>query len=194
MSTSQFDEWSELGAAWRADTTAAPSRDAFARLRRRVRTRTLWRAATIASEIVLTVAVVGWAFGQHPVDGGRALVLRVATLLFTAMVWAFGLWNRRNGWRVLGESSANYVRLSHIRIAEARRSIVAVRATLAIAMLGVVPWIAWRAARGALQRDEWVSWGIFAIYLVVMFTWCAMSARWADREETVLREIEGELG
>ncbi len=193
MSTSQFDEWVDLGATWRADGASARNSDAFDRLRQRVRRRTVWRALTIASEIVLTVAIVGWAFRQHPGGETRALVIRSATVAFSALVWAFGLWNRRNGWRVLGESSANFVRLSQTRIAEARRSIVAVRVTLGIALLGVAPWVAARAMRGELQREEWMSWGAFAIYLVVMFAWCAASARWADREEIVLREIEEEL-
>lgn len=194
LNTPMLDEWDALGTEWRTSGDAVlPTATLVEQLHRRVQRRDWQRAATLALEVVVSASVVWWSLGVHPRDAGDAWALRLGIVVFTAVVWGFGLWNRRHGWRAEGETSADFVRLSRERLAEGRRSIRFMRITLGLAGAGMAPWFVARAARSAIVGSEWGVWVIFLAYLVGMLAWCAAYARWIAREDAWLDDLAREL-
>lgn len=192
-----MDEWDVLSAEWRAvpDGSHESQRTAelVERLRIRVLRRTWLRVGTLALEVLLSGFVVAWSLGQLPRDGREAWALRIGVCVFSALVWAFGLWNRRHGWRAEQRSSADFVRLSRQRLVEARRSIRFVRVTLGVATAVCAPWFAVQLSGGDVRGGERWVWALFAVYVVAMMAWCHWYARWIAREEGWLDAMERDL-
>ncbi len=197
MNAPTMDEWDVLSAEWRAapDGSQESQRTAalVERLRARVLRRTWLRVGALALEVLLSTIVVAWSLGQLPRAGLESWALRIGICAFTAMVWAFGLWNRRHGWRAEGRSSSDFVRLSRQRLVEARRSIRFVRVTLGVATAVCVPWFAVQLSRGAVRGGEQWLWALFAVYVVAMMAWCHWYALWIAREEGWLESMERDL-
>jgi hypothetical protein len=189
-----LDEWDVLGTEWRAvpDETP-PTAVLLERLHRRVRRRSRQRATALALELLLTVAVVGWSMVHQPREGVEAWVLRVGILAFTALVWAFGLWNGRHGWRAEGASTSEFLSLSRRRLAEGRRSILFVRITLAVATIGFAPWLIARTVDGPTGDVGWVTSLGYLLYVAAMLGWCAWYARWLTREREWLDALARDL-
>jgi len=192
-----MDEWEVLSAEWRTvpDGSHESRRTAelAERLRVRVLQRTWLRVGTLAVEVLLSIVVVTWTWSQLPRVGLEAWALRIGTGVFAALVWAFGLWNRRHGWRAEGRSSADFVRLSRRRLVEARRSIRFVRATLGVATAVYAPWFVVQLSRGHVRGGEQWVWMLFAAYVVAMLAWCQWHARWIARDVHWLDSMERDL-
>ncbi len=194
MNAPILDEWELLGTEWRADSRPVPATAAvLERLLRRVRRRSWQRAAVLALEVVLTVAVVWWSMNQLPQEGIEAWVLRLGVLLFTALVWVFGLWNGRHGWRAEGALPSDFLALSRRRLTEGQRSIRFVRIILGVSTAAFAPWLVARAVNGAIAGREWATLGGFVLYLAAMLGWCAWYARWIARERAWLDALERDL-
>jgi hypothetical protein len=193
--TANLDEWDRLSAEWR-DTTLATSSsrdDASERLRARVRRHSVGLGILLATEVVLTLGVAAVVRSSLAQSGGRGPLMAAAFVAMTVFVWSFALWNRRGSWRPLGESTADYLRLSHIRARAGRRSVRFVRATILISLALYGPWFLLRLRDGRISGGEWWRWAFFAVYSTVFLLWCAWYARRLGRELSTLKAIEQEL-
>ena len=192
--TARLDDWDRLSAEWRAQPRMGdePAGDVARRLRERVRRHTRLQWLILAGEIALTIVFVLVVRSLLAAPGGRGLVPAVAIVAMIVLVWSFALWNRRGSWRPLGESTAEYIRLSRVRARAGRRTVRFTRVVLVLALAGYVPWFAVRLRDGALVSAEWWRWTLLAATYAVYLGWCSWYGRRLDREIEMLREIESE--
>jgi hypothetical protein len=193
MSMPRLDEWEVLGAEWRAESPRPERGAAVEALRRRVRAHGVRQRLLLASEIALSIAslaAVRWFLGM---PGGRGVLSAAWTVVMLAVVWSFAIWNRRGSWRPLGESTSEYLRLSHLRMRAGRRTVRFVRIVLGLSVAAYLPWFAVRLSRGAIHGGEWFWWAMFGAYATVYLWWCGWYARRLDREVEALRAVEEEV-
>lgn len=197
MNTSIPLEWDVLGDEWRAaPESALPTAELVDELHRRVRRRSRQRIVTLALEVLLTVAAVWWSLDQLAREGIESWVPRFRIFAFIGLVWGFGLWSRRHGWRAEGRSTADFMRLARQRLAEGRQSIRFVYVILGVVVLRFAQWIVANGVRGVsdlLAGGERGFWLVFTLYLVAMFGWCAWYARWIARETEWLDRLQRDL-
>lgn len=156
-------------------------------LRQRVKRQT-WRLRLIvASEILLTVIVLGLTAATLPaMRTSSALRVSAVVLLYTAGVWVFVLWNRRGIWNSYGESMADCVALLRTRAQRRVRSAWFSMLVIAAASLLVSGQIvmSWRADRiGSWEQWVWAAFGAYSIILVAWSYW------YLRRAHTELREL-----
>lgn len=192
----ELSEWDVLGAEWR-DQNPPPDVDggvAAERLRRQVRRHTRLQWLELASEIALTIIFTIWGMSLLSEPNGRGVVPAIAIFGMTAFTWIFAMWSRRGSWRPIGESTREYLRLSHARVRAARYAIRFARVVILTSMLSYLPWFAIRLNGGAIPGAEWWRWGFFAVYAAAFLGWCSWKAGGIQRELKLLREVERELG
>ena len=191
----ELKDWEVLGAEWRDQNPASPATggDAADRLRRRVRRHTREQWLELAGEIALTIffALRGWSLLAEP--DGRGILPALAIFGMTTFVWCFALWSRRGSWRPLGESTLEYVRLSHARIRSARHSIRFARGVIIATMLFYIPWFAIRLSAGIVHGAEWWRWGFLMVYAAAFLGWCSWRTGKIRTELELLGEVEREL-
>jgi hypothetical protein len=193
--TVEHEDWDSLSADWRRQHPEQPvtGTEAIERLRRRVHrhNRNQWMA--LAGEIALTLYFLVQAWSALAEPGGRGIVPAVATIAMIALVWTFAISNRRGIWRPLGETTSEYLRLSHARAQAGRRSIRFVRRVMVAALVCYVPWFALRLRDGAVSGTEWWRWAFLGGYTAGFLWWCAWRSRRVDAELALLRDVEREL-
>jgi hypothetical protein len=194
--TARLDDWDALSAEWRRQTPATSSAAVVAqeRLRARVRRHNRGQWIVLASEIALTLGMAALVRSLLAQPGGRGVVVAIVFVVVTLFVWSFALWNRRGSWRPLGETTADYLRLSYTRARAGRRSVHFVRAALLVSFAAYGPWFALRLRDGLIEGAEWWRWGFYAAYCAGYLAWCSWYSRRLDRQLAMLREIEREVG
>jgi hypothetical protein len=194
--TVEYEDWDALSAEWRGHrppSEAMPT-EATERLRRRVQRHSRQQWILLAGEIVLTL-YFGWvAWSAFLEPSGRGILAAIATVGVIGLVWTFAIRNRRGSWRPLGESTSDYLRLSHGRAEAGRRSISFVRRMVVGALLCYLPWFAFRLRDGAISGSEWWRWIFLLAYSAAFLSWCAWRSRRIGHEVAVLEEIEREVG
>jgi hypothetical protein len=133
-------EWTSLSTLW---TSSQEPVDAGV-LHRVVRAHRRGLLAATAGELLLTIAFA-WLSYAVLRDGIELwTIVWVTTLwIFMAVAIAFAWWNRRGTWRALGDSVAEYVRLTRVRAERQRRSILFGLALFAAEVLAVVAQLQW---------------------------------------------------
>ena len=111
-----------------------PDRESDARvaaLHRAVAGQALRLRLTLAAEIALTVvSLVTLYVVWHRVPSTRTAVIIAATLLHTAVIWAYAVWNRRGQWNPVAVTLRDAVQ---VRRAHYRRRLAAYRFVLWLA-------------------------------------------------------------
>ena len=184
--------WQTVGLTWRTDEhRALPLRE---RVAQRVHRQSRRLRIILAGEIALTIVMLTISFtiaGRDNAEG--TLRLSAIVLLYTAGVWAFGLWNRRGVWRPYGETTAEFVQLLRVR---AERRIQSARFTqvvigLAVILFGREVATAWSAGFASTwQRTVWM---LFGLYVVGIVAWSIWYERKARREVRELADFQKQL-
>lgn len=190
----ELEEWDALGAEWRDQNPTPDVRGGVAakRLRRQVRRHTRLQWLELAGEIALTIFFAIWGISLLNEPNGRGVGPAIAIFGMTAFAWIFAMWSRRGSWRPIGESTTEYLRLSHARVRAARYAIRFARGVILASMLFYVPWFAIRLKEGAIQGAEWWRWGLFVAYASAFLGWCSWRAGGIHKELELLREVERE--
>jgi hypothetical protein len=113
MTQAEWQTWQE---AWRAGASAPIDADAVAALRRRLarhrRLALVYTALDVAAALAF-VAVAAWALARSPSLPAR--VYAVSLLVFTFVLFAFAVWNRRDALFVSAAPTADFVALLRLR-------------------------------------------------------------------------------
>jgi hypothetical protein len=143
-------EWRELATAWRAvePDPATTIRGVVRRQSRRMR-------MMLAAEIGITIgafALVAWVVARNPT---RATIgWAIAATIHSALVWAFGITNRRGTWRPMAETTRAYLTLA---LERARRQRQAARFVLVLLAVETTLIVGWAIAVGARSGWHWLS-------------------------------------
>ena len=112
-------------------------------------------------------------------------------LVWMATLWGFVLiaggfawWNRRGTWNPLGDSVAEYVRVSRLRCERQRRSIVFVIVLFLAEAIVVVAQLAWFARLTPLAA------AILGASAIPVAAWCIVTKRRIERELRAIAAFE----
>lgn len=190
MGANYESTWQSIGSIWRTDETH--TRPLSERVAQRVHSQSRRLLMILFVEIALTVAMLVLAFTilrRYSATGalrGGAIVL-----LYTAGVWAFGLWNRRGIWRPFGRTTAEFVHLLRVR---AQRRIHSARFTQVIVGLALVVMLTtWRGGSPGRWESGGGAGALFGLYALGTLAWSIWYERRARREMRDLSEYEGQL-
>jgi hypothetical protein len=103
-------EWQQLRQVWNEPDPGADAR--IAALHRAVSGQARVLRLTLAAEIVLTIAAfasLAWVWSRAP--GPRTAVIIAATLLHTAVIWGYAVWNRSGHWKPVADTLRDAVRV-----------------------------------------------------------------------------------
>jgi hypothetical protein len=143
-------EWDGLAAVWR-DTEV----DRAGEIRALVRRQSRRMRYLLALEVVVTIVVLGLVASiaiRRP--GPVTFWWALASVLHTAVVWAFAWWNRRGVWRPMAETTSAYLRLALDRTLRQRRAAWFAIGLVAIEGAVMFAWVELEPARGVWP---WIS-------------------------------------
>ena len=130
---------------WQSEAPAIPPD-----LRDRVRRESRFLRWMLAGEILVTLVMggvtTGWAIRTSEAD---VILLAVATWIFLAAAWTFGLVTRRGAWSPAAESTAAFLDLS---IRRCRSAIAGVRFGTVLYFVEIVFCLAWVYRYDAVRR------------------------------------------
>ncbi len=169
--------WEQVGLVWRGQGREATLAEQLAaRVQRQSRRMRL----VLAGEVIITLAVMGFVFGvMRGVGTPVSFRIAAATLLYTAGVWAFALWNRRGTWQPYGATTADFLALLRLRAERRIRSAWFCLTVVAAAAAFTVSDIA--AAWGEGRVPPW-EWSVWLAYCAAMIVW-SLWYRWRAKAE-----------
>jgi hypothetical protein len=172
-------EWSSLSTLW---ASAQEPVDAGL-LRKVVRAHRRGLVAVTVGEIVLAIAFA-WLSYAVLRDGVEPWTLVwVATLwIFMAAAVAFAWWNRRGTWRALGDSVADYVRLTRVRAERQRRSMIFGVALYVAEVVAVVAQLQW------FDRLTPFAIVLLGVASIIVAGWAAIARRKIARDLAMVEE------
>ncbi|HEX2061246.1 MAG TPA: hypothetical protein VHK90_10930 [Thermoanaerobaculia bacterium] len=170
-------EWDSLSALW-TSTDVEPLRAIVAKHRRRLLGTTVCEAATIGgfawlTWIVLRDGVAVWE-----------LVWALTLWAFAAIAVAFAWWNRRGTWSALGDSVAEYVRLTKLRAERQRNSLRFSVALFFVEVVAIVAQLWWfeRLTRNAVT--------LLVGSGAIVAAWIVLARRKIARDSRVAEDYE----
>lgn len=170
-------EWNSLAALW-TSADVEPLRNIVAKHRRRLITGSAGEATMLAAFAWLTWIVLR--------DGMAMWELVWATTLwaFAAIAVVFACWNRRGTWSALGDSVAEYVRLTKLRAERQRNSLRFGVALFVAEVIVIVAQLWWfeRLTRNAVA--------LLAGSAVIVVVWLVIVRRKSGRDLKVVAEYE----
>lgn len=178
-------EWQRLQQVWNEPDSGTDAR--VAALHRAVAGQAIRLRLTLAAEIALTVvSLVTLYVVWHRVPSTRTAVIIAATLMHTAVIWAYAVWNRRGQWNPVAVTLRDAVQ---VRRAHYRRRLAAYR---------FVVWLA--AVEGAvlvvlLLLPDLTRWPITftLLFLACAVGWTMFDSRRLTRELGALDEFAREI-
>jgi hypothetical protein len=186
VTTTSDREWSDLSLAWQRTDDPGTERLMRAAVIRRGR---LMRIV-LGSEVLVTVAVLGWV-GYVVAARPTATMIGwgIAALLHSVLVWAFALWNRRGIWAPLGESTRDYLAVAFERASRDRRAAQFVVWLVTLEVVAIATFVALRH-----RPVSGGSWLVPAAVVVSALGWAIFRLLRSDRELAALRSVARELG
>lgn len=186
-------EWQGLMDDWReADPGPAPlPAKEVERIRRQVRLRSYGLILLGLSEVLVSLGLVAWLFQDLPDHHGPVeLVAFVATLVFFAVAFTFGFWNRSGVWWPAAESTRTFVEFSAERCRRKLRALRFCRWFLAAELVFLVPWSVWALLSKASPLAYWLfAFGWMALSVVIVFWGGAWYRRRTLRELAKWEEL-----
>jgi len=175
--------------AWREEWTsqAADMPDLAARVKRQTRILRL----TLVGEVLVTVVMGGGTLWLAVATGEPDFaVLALATWMFIAAAWIFGLWNRRGSWSPVAMTSSAYLEISIRRCRSALRAAVFGMLLFAVEMLFCLSWIYNRTGSASFLYSVTMLAVALATILFYVCTWIYRARK--KSELTALEKLASE--
>ncbi len=185
--------WDQIATAWQQEGAPAPDPHAAVRDRARSNTIRLW--LIVASELLLTLAVVTLTVWKLASDLDA---ITVPLLAWIWLVWAvtagFAFRNRRGVWQTAGEATLDYIRLGEER---ARRKVNTARfiVRVVLAQAGALALlVGWRVrVQASSINDLAPRILLFALVCLAYVGWAVWFRRRAEVERSHYRQLRDEL-
>jgi len=156
-------EWTELQEVWNSPDRASDAR--VAALHQAVRDQAYRLKVVLAFELLLTLAALAFMiYVWQKAPGPRSAVIIGFSLLHTAVIWAYAMWNRSGHWKPVAETVRDAVR---VRRSHYRRRLSAYR---------FVTWLS--AVEGALLVAVLVFAEMTPLPIVFALVWLALAVLW----------------
>ncbi len=185
--------WDQIAAAWQQESAPAPDLHAAVHARARSNTIRLW--LIVASELLLTSALVALTVWKLASDLDAITVPLLAWIwLAWAVTAGFAFRNRRGVWQTAGEATLDYIRLGEER---ARRKVNTARFTVGVVLAqacALALLVGWRVSVQALSINDLAS-RILLLALVCLayVGWAIWFRRRAETEHSHYRQLRDEL-
>lgn len=178
-------EWQQLRQVWNEPDPGTDAR--IAALHRAVSGQARVLRLTLAAEIVLTIAAfasLAWVWSKAP--GPRTAVIIAATLLHTAIIWGYAVWNRSGHWKPVADTIRDAVR---VRQAHYRRRLAVYRFVIWLSLVeGILLTLVLVVARVK-------QWPVFLtlLFLTGAVLWTIVDGRRLRRELEALDRFAAEF-
>ena len=185
--------WDQIAAAWQQESAPAPDLHAAVRARARSNTIRLW--LIVASELLLTSALVALTVWKLAGDLDSFTVPLLAWIwLAWAVTAGFAFRNRRGVWQTAGEATLEYIRLGEER---ARRKVNTARFTVGVVLAqacALVLLVGWRVGVEASSINDLAPQILlFALVCLAYVGWAVWFRRRAEIERSHYRQLRDEL-
>ena len=127
---------------WRTEWQAASEAPVLSDLRKRVERQSRYIRIMLAGDILVTVVIGGGSI-LYAVRAPHAasLWLAVATWLFIAAAWIFGLSNRKNGWSPAASTTSAFLEISLRRARASLRAVIFGAILYVVEMAFCLSWV-----------------------------------------------------